>query len=88
MRAQILTGRCRQVGGVNDASRQPGVTEEPRGLEHVRDDRDSFFSSRAASMTGVPRTPTGREDRRRWTGSDSVRMAIPAGHRAVLAWGW
>jgi len=28
-------------------------------------------------MTGVPRTPIGREDRRRWIGSDSVRMTIP-----------
>jgi hypothetical protein len=35
-----------------------------------------FFSSRAVSMTGMPRTPIGREDRRRWIGSDSVRMTI------------
>ncbi len=56
MRAQILTGRCRQVGGVNDAQQAAGVTEEPLGLEHVRDGRDSFFSSRAVSMTGMPRT--------------------------------
>ena len=29
-------------------------------------------------MTGVPRTPIGREDRRRWIGSDSVRMTTPS----------
>ena len=27
-----------------------------RGHEHVRDGRGSFFSSRAVSMTGMPRT--------------------------------
>ncbi len=37
----------------------------------------SFFSSRAVSMTAVPRPPTGREDRRRRTGSDSVRTTNP-----------
>ena len=66
MRAQILTAQSRQAGG-DDAQQAAGVTEEPPGLEHVRDGRDSFFSSRAGSMTGVPRTPIGREDRRRWT---------------------
>ena len=74
--AQILTRRNRQAGG-DDAQRAAGVTEEPLGPEHLRDGRDSSFSSRAASMTGVPRTPIGREDRRRWIGSDSVRMTIP-----------
>jgi hypothetical protein len=29
-------------------------------------------------MTGVPRTPIGREDRRRWNGSDSIRLATPS----------
>jgi hypothetical protein len=76
MRAQILTGRCRQAGG-DDAQQAAGVTQEPPGLEHARDGRDSLFSPRAVPMTGVPRTPTGREDRQRWTGSDSVRMTIP-----------
>jgi hypothetical protein len=75
MHAQILTGRSRQAGG-DDVQQAAGVTEEPPGLEHARDGRDSFFSSRAGSMTGVPRTPIGREDRRRWTGSDSVRVGV------------
>jgi hypothetical protein len=76
MRAQILTGRSRQAGG-DDVQQVAGVTEEPPGPEHVRDGSDSFFSSRAVSLTGVPRTPIGREDRRRWIGPDSVRMTIP-----------
>ena len=68
MRAQILTGRSRHADG-DDAQQAAGVTEEPPGLglEYVRDGRDSFSSSRTVSMTAVPRTPTGREDRRRWT---------------------
>jgi len=64
MRARILTGRSRQVSG-DDAQQAAGVTEEPPGLEHVRDGRDSFFSPRAVSRTAVPHTPIGREDRRR-----------------------
>jgi len=42
MRAQILTGPSRQVSG-DDAQQVAGVTEEPPGLEHVRDGRDSLF---------------------------------------------
>ena len=77
MPAQILTARSRQAGG-DDAQQAAGVTQEPPGLEHARDGRDSLFSSRAVPMTGVPRTLIGREDRRRWTGSDSIRMTTPS----------
>jgi hypothetical protein len=75
MRTQIPTGQSRQVSS-HDAQQAAGVTEEPPGPEHARDGRDSFFSSTAASMTGVPRTPIGRQDRRRWTGPDSVRLTM------------
>jgi hypothetical protein len=46
MRAQILTARSRQAGG-NDAQQAAGVTDEPPGPEHMRDGRDSLFSSTA-----------------------------------------
>jgi hypothetical protein len=39
---QALVGR--QAGG-DDAQQVVGVTEEPLGLEHVRDGRDSFFEA-------------------------------------------
>ncbi len=77
IRAQILTGRSRQAAG-DDAQQAAGVTEEPPGPEHVRDGRDSLFSSMAVPMTGVPRTLIGREDRRRRISSNSIRMTTPS----------
>ena len=40
-----LAGAGRPLGRCCDAQQVVGVTEEPLGLEHVRDGRDSFFEA-------------------------------------------
>jgi hypothetical protein len=76
MRAQILTGRSRQVGG-DDAQQVAGVTEDPLGPEHVPGWPrllliiQSRIHDWRAAHADPPRA------RRRWIGSDSVRMTIP-----------